>query len=235
MREPHEDESSAGGGSVLRDFLRTREFLFPASLLLVLLTYGVLVEPAALVGIAIAVLGLPALVLLYLFLAHWKDRFFLWYYREDHAREHERHRADREARIAQPRWHEVSALTGGQPSEALKHLYGDPTLHRRRDVWVGPPGRPDEDLGEHVEEFQPPDGKTLEHPWYRHLPRGSFPFATDLSGDFLFVEMTPAGEDRPVYHWSHDGGDIVSVAPSLATFLEWLRATPDDDVDENAG
>jgi hypothetical protein len=127
-----------------------------------------------------------------------------------------------EARLLAPRWDEVARATeGGRPSPALVALYGNRAVvtstgvsFRRSDC--------DDDV-ETVNMFLPADIRAFAEPWREHLPDRAFAFAVDDFGDFLFVELTPDGADRPVQHWYHDGGEVLEVAPSLAAFLASAR------------
>jgi hypothetical protein len=126
-------------------------------------------------------------------------------------------------RLTQPRWDDVARMTGGLPSPALLDLYSDEQLLTRADFSLrlnSPEGEP---IEERVAGFLPADATTLEDPWCEHLPSGSLPFARDLFGDLLFVELTEDARDQPVKHWYHDGGDIEVVASSLSTFLQFCR------------
>jgi hypothetical protein len=127
-------------------------------------------------------------------------------------------------RLSNPQWDEVELRTGGPPGPALRSLYSDLGLLNKEDfsIQIYSPDR-DEIVDEHIIRFLPADGATLDHPWSEHLPAGSFPFAEDIFGDLLFVELSPAGEVYAVKHWYHDGGHTEVVAANLASFLNACR------------
>jgi hypothetical protein len=126
-------------------------------------------------------------------------------------------------RMESPDWEAVATETDGEPSAALKQLYATDLIHRK-DFWLrNPRPTPDAVAEQHINVFYAADRAAFIHPWYQILPPGSFPFATDLMGDLLFVKLTPDGADSSVFHWHHDGGDIVEIAPTLQEFLTWER------------
>jgi hypothetical protein len=127
------------------------------------------------------------------------------------------------ARLLHPQWSEVTAVTGGIPSSALLALYDDRDVLTRTHFVVPLDAGDPEWTEEEVACFQPADAVTLQDEWRTHLPHNAFPFARDIFGDLLFVELTSSGADSPVRHWFHDGGDVQTVAPSVATFHEWCK------------
>ena len=132
--------------------------------------------------------------------------------------------ADRE-RLQSPNWPEVERRVGGKPSNALLALYADDELVQRQDFLVEVfSNRRDDVVQEEIIHFLPADAASLAHPWYEYLPKGSFAFAEDIFGDLIFVELEPSGEDGPVRHWYHDGGDIDTISPTLEAFIEACRA-----------
>jgi len=128
-------------------------------------------------------------------------------------------------RLLNPRWQEVQQATGGRPSSALRTLYSDSDLIVQTEFVVPLHSTNDDALSqEQIACFQPADGQTLLDPWRAYLPKAAFPFARDFTGDLVFVELTPDGDDLPVKHWFHDGDDVELVAPSLAEFHRWCVA-----------
>ena len=127
-------------------------------------------------------------------------------------------------RLEAPDWSAIEARTAGRAGAPLRRLYGDRELLLRTDFWVADPSRPADAAARwHIDRFQPADAETLSDEWSEFLPEGAFPFATDYLGDLHFVVLNADGRDGPVMHWYHDGGGLEEVAPSLASFLEWLR------------
>lgn len=124
------------------------------------------------------------------------------------------------SRLLNPRWEEVVRVTGGHPSASLLTLYADRELLQRTNFSVSPQASAEDGAEEFIARFQPADGETLTDEWYPHLPAGSFPFAQDVTGDLIFVQLAASGADSPVMHWHHDGGDIEQVASSLEAFRQ---------------
>jgi hypothetical protein len=133
------------------------------------------------------------------------------------------------ARLETPKWDEIEQITKGRPSPALTALYADMQLIHRKDLYIrNPAPGPDQLPEECILSFRAADAVALRDDWCQFLPQGAFPFATDLFGDLLYVELTPTGGDLPVKHWFHDSRSddetIEIIAPSLAVFLRWERS-----------
>jgi hypothetical protein len=126
-------------------------------------------------------------------------------------------------RLLNPKWAEVSSLTGGRPSTALLRLYADHEVIQKRELVVSPQMSEDP-TEEHIACFHPADKLTFDDEWVHHLPSGSFPLARDITGDLIFVELRADGEDGPVKHWYHDGGDVEVVSSSVSEFHAWCHA-----------
>ena len=124
------------------------------------------------------------------------------------------------ARLLDPQWHVLETVRGSGPvPEALRQLYQDRDLVLSTDLDVVDPRL--SGGGEAVwsiDRFCPVDRDALAGQW-AELPRGSFTFA-ECDGDPYYVVLGTGGADGgPVYHLFHDGGETVTVAPTLATFV----------------
>lgn len=138
--------------------------------------------------------------------------------------EREASQRDYEARLLKPQWSALSALAGTAPvPETLRELYQDRDLVLSTDLDVV-----DARLGSgadavwSVDRFCPADRDAIAAQW-QELPRKSFTFA-ECDGDPYYVILGGSAPDGgPVYHLYHDGGETVTVAPTLALFLECCR------------
>lgn len=128
------------------------------------------------------------------------------------------------ARLLAPNWSAIEAQPGAGPiPDTLRELYQDRDLllSTNLDV-VDPELHGGEEAVWSVDRFCPADREALAEQW-EELPRGSFTFA-ECDGDPYYVVLGKSGSDGgPVYHLFHDGGETVTVAPTLATFLTCCR------------
>jgi hypothetical protein len=129
------------------------------------------------------------------------------------------------ARLLAPQWDALAkALGAASIPAALRQLYQDRDLVLSTGLDLVDPRLSDGDEAVwSVDRFRPADRAALGEQW-EELPRGSFAFA-ECDGDPYYVVLGDAGADGgPVHHFYHDGGQTVTVAPTLTTFLACCRA-----------
>ena len=144
--------------------------------------------------------------------------------RPPNAAEREAGRQGDEARLLKPQWSALSALAGTAPvRDTLRELYQDRDLILSTDLEVIDARLSGgEDVVWTVDRFCPADRDAIAEQW-QELPRKSFTFA-ECEGDPYYVILGGSAPDGgPVYHLYHDGGETVTVAPTLALFLECCR------------
>jgi hypothetical protein len=127
-------------------------------------------------------------------------------------------------RLLAPNWSALEARPGSGPiPDPLRELYQDRdlVLSTNLDV-VDPRLSGGEEAVWSVDRFCPADREAVGEQW-EELPRGSFTFAECDGDPYYVIPGRSSADSGPVYHFFHDGGETVTVAPTLAIFLACCR------------